>query len=201
MDKQTLLTNIARSAYNIGFGGKKHFITYDIYRIAPRLISVLTTIVGVYQLSTWYEKINDLQAKDLVSITLIAFGIIGLVLDLLSDNKDKYEQAGRKLIDYYNELTAIYYAVKSQNDPIQNWQIYENRRKDIVTEASSFSISNQAILTHWFTHFGFFKTMQSDWVVKELGLTFKSKYPFVHIETFIFISLLGFIILLIVKQF
>ena len=35
MDKNTLLKMIAETGYNVGFGAKKHFATYDIVEKAP----------------------------------------------------------------------------------------------------------------------------------------------------------------------
>ncbi|MBU8803368.1 SLATT domain-containing protein [Bacillus spizizenii] len=186
MEKRTIKKSIAQTAYNIGFGGKKHFLTYDIYRVFPRLISILTTIIGVFQLSIWYESINNDKGKDFFSISIIAIGIIGLVLDLISDNKEKYNLAGRELLDYFNELRDMYNLIDNDvSDEIL--QSTEQRRKEIVIEAKHISISNQAILTHWLTNISFFKSMQSQWIVKELDLKFKDKYPFLHFETIIFI--------------
>ncbi|MGG0052304.1 SLATT domain-containing protein [Bacillus atrophaeus] len=186
MDKRTIKKSIAQTAYNIGFGGKKHFLTYDIYRVFPRLISILTTIIGVFQLSIWYESINNEKGKDFFSISIIAIGIIGLVLDLISDNKEKYNLAGRELLDYFNELRDMYNLIDSEVTE-EILQSTEQRRKEIVIEAKNISISNQAILTHWLTNISFFKSMQSHWIVKELDLKFKDKYPLLHFETLIFV--------------
>ncbi|HDR7388332.1 TPA: SLATT domain-containing protein [Bacillus toyonensis] len=187
MDKETLLHNIARTAYNIGFGGKKHFVTYDIYRVFPRLISILVTIIGVYQLSIWYKSVDNEGVKDFISISLIAVGIIGLVLDLLGDNKQEYNIVGKKMLRYFNELSDMYFEIKNQQGPINNWESYERRRREIIDDVDQRSLSNQAIFTHWWTHIAFFKTMQSNWVIKELKLGFKDKYPIFHIETLFFV--------------
>ncbi|WP_242285179.1 SLATT domain-containing protein [Bacillus cereus group sp. BfR-BA-01394] len=183
MDKETLLHNIARTAYNIGFGGKKHFVTYDMYRVFPRLISIITTIIGVYQLSIWYKSVDNEGVKDFISISLIAVGIIGLVLDLLGDNKQEYNIVGKKMLRYFNELGDMYNDIKNQQGPVNNLEIYEQRRREISEDVDQCSLSDQAIFTHWWTHIAFFNTMQSNWVVKELKLGFKDRYPIFHIET------------------
>ncbi|PFF51384.1 SLATT domain-containing protein [Bacillus cereus] len=197
MDKETLLHNIARTAYNIGFGGKKHFVTYDIYRVFPRLISILVTIIGVYQLSIWYKSVDNEGVKDFISISLIAVGIIGLVLDLLGDNKQEYNIVGKKMLRYFNELSDMYFEIKNQQGPINNWESYEQRRREIIDDVDQCSLSNQAIFTHWWTHIAFFKTMQSNWVIKELKLGFKDRYPIFHIETVIFLIIIVLLIVFI----
>jgi hypothetical protein len=195
MKKKALMKNLARTAYNVGFGAKKHFLTYDIYRILPRFISLATTLIGVYQLSIWYENIKDETGKDLLSVSLIVVGIIGLVLDLLSSSKEQYNHVGKQMIKYYNELSDMYAIVETKNESDSSLEDIEVRRKQIQQEVDNCSLSNQAIFTHWFTHFGFFKTMQSDWVVKELNLGKFEKYPFFHFETLIGISILIAIII------
>ena len=50
MNKSDLLKSIAEKGYDIGFGAKKHFATYDIIEKTPGLISFISTAVGVYAL-------------------------------------------------------------------------------------------------------------------------------------------------------
>lgn len=189
MNKQSLLHNIAQSAYDIGFGGKKHFITYDVHRILPRFISVATLVIGILQLSSFYKSTNAIS-QEWISIILIVIGVISLVLDLLGDRKEEYEIAGKKLIGYFNELRRMYFEIDSLNDSA-DFSIYEIRLNDICQNVNNISISKQAIATHIITHIGFFNVMQSNWVVTELKLTWRDKFPIYHWEsilTFIIIS-------------
>ena len=39
--KKELLQQIARTAYNVGFGAKKHFATYDMVEKLPGIIEFL----------------------------------------------------------------------------------------------------------------------------------------------------------------
>lgn len=48
MNKEDLLKHIAQTGYNIGYGAKKHFATYDIASKAPGTISFLTFGIGLY---------------------------------------------------------------------------------------------------------------------------------------------------------
>lgn len=185
LNKTNLLKNIAQCGYDIGFGGKKHFITYDLLRITPRLISVLTMILGVFQLLSWYKVNVNSGSQDAIAAALIAIGLIALVVDLMSDNKEEYNVVGKQLIMYFNELRRMHLTVISK-DESDDFTVQITRLEEIVDEASKISISKQAICTHWLTHFGFFYVMQSKWVVDELKLNWRDKYPLFHLETMAF---------------
>jgi SMODS and SLOG-associating 2TM effector domain 6 len=183
MEKDALLKSIAETGYNVGFGGKKHFITYDFYRVFPRLISCVTIFVGIIQLTNIYKENVQTNLGDLLSALLIIVGVIGLVLDFHGDNKDLYEVAGKQLISLFNELRGMYHEVKNTEENI-DLEAFKLRLKEIQKEFDDVSISKQAICTHIITHFGFFQVMQSKWVVEELKLTTKDKFPFFHWESF-----------------
>lgn len=186
--KQSILYNIAQAAYDIGFGGKKHFITYDIHRVLPRFISVATLIVGIIQLSSFYQDTSNL-VQEWLSISLIIIGVISLVLDLLGDRKEEYELTGKRLIGYFNELRRMYFEVKNLGDSA-DFSSYTNRLNEICQDASNISISRQAIGIHLITHFGFFNVMQTNWVVSELKLTWRDKFPLYHWEMILLLSLI-----------
>ncbi|MFJ8072260.1 SLATT domain-containing protein [Peribacillus sp. NPDC096447] len=194
MEKNTLLKNIAETGYNVGFGGKKHFMTYDLYRIFPRLISCVTIFIGIMQLTNIYKENVQANIGDLLSASLIIVGIIGLVLDFHGDNKDSYEVAGKKLLSLFNELRGMYHEVKNTEEKIDLVR-FNLRLKEIQKESDELSLSKQAIGTHIITHFGFFQVMQSKWVTAELKLTTKDKFPFLHWESF-FLYLIGILIII-----
>lgn len=194
MEKYSLLKNIAETGYNIGFGGKKHFMTYDLYRIFPRLISCITIFVGIIQLTNFYKESIQTNISDLMSALLIIIGIIGLVIDFLSEKKDSYEVAGKQLLSLFNELRGMYHEVKNSGEDI-DLKDYYWRLKEIQKEFDEVSISKQAICTHIITHFGFFQVMQSKWIVEELNLTTKDKFPFLHWES-IALYILGILLAL-----
>ncbi|TGM23610.1 SLATT domain-containing protein [Leptospira selangorensis] len=78
MNKKDLLKNIAESAYNIGFGAKVHFSTFDIVDKIPGFIGFLSLSIGILALF-----IPIFSAK-LLSGSLIILGIISLLIDRYS---------------------------------------------------------------------------------------------------------------------
>lgn len=50
MNNDDLLRHIAETAYNVGYGAKMHFSTYDIVDKTPGLISFFSMAFGVFSL-------------------------------------------------------------------------------------------------------------------------------------------------------
>ena len=67
-----MLKLIARHGYNVGFGAKKNFATYDLICKASGWISFISLAVGVFALF-----IPEL-ATNVISAILIIFGVISI---------------------------------------------------------------------------------------------------------------------------
>src|ERR1035437_3257855 len=106
MTKQDLLKRIADTAYNVGFGAKKHFATYDITAKVPGFIGFVSTAVGVFGL------VFDLLSTKTLSAAFIVLGIMGISITLYDHKKEKYAEAGTKLTQIFNRLKALYFNVK-----------------------------------------------------------------------------------------
>ena len=83
MDKAYLLKRIADTGYNVGFGAKKHFATYDIVEKAPGWIGFISLAIGVFALF-----IDSLATKH-ISAVLIVAGISGLLVNAYAESKQK----------------------------------------------------------------------------------------------------------------
>ena len=59
MDRAGLLKAIANTGYNVGFGAKKHFATFDLVEKVPGWIGFISSAVGIFAL-VW----EPLSAKD-----------------------------------------------------------------------------------------------------------------------------------------
>ncbi|WP_232223960.1 hypothetical protein [Anoxybacteroides tepidamans] len=49
MDKDHLLRSLAENGYNVSFGAKKHFATYDIVEKIPGFLALISLLIGVWQ--------------------------------------------------------------------------------------------------------------------------------------------------------
>jgi hypothetical protein len=164
MNKQDLLRNIAETAYNIGFGAKKHFATYDIVSKSPGVIGFLSLAVGVFAL-----VIDTLSAKHISSV-LIVLGIAGLYISFYDGEKDEYEKKGILLTQLFNELKALYFTVKSST--LDNFEEDISKLSDIESRYYSSCISKQIIMSDWYAHYKFFWQHQISWVDEQKKFTF-----------------------------
>ena len=169
MNKEDCLKQIAETAYNIGFGAKKHFATFDIVAKVPGLIGFFSMVIGIYALI--FESLN---AK-FISATLVVFGVMGIYISLYDSKKDSYVQNGNLLIDLFNELKTLYRKVKSSTNPtneqLEQLSLIEQRYTKI-------SNSHQILFSNWYAHYKFFWEHQIDWIDEQLNFQlFRDKIP------------------------
>jgi hypothetical protein len=170
MKKELLLSRIADTAYNVGYGAKKHFATYDIVEKAPGWIGFISMGVGVFALFV------DLLATKQVSAILIIFGISGLLINSYNETKQKYEQKGILLTGIFNELKELYLLVKSSD---KSEFVEENDKlSEIESRFCSNCISKQILFSDWYAHYKFFWQHQIDWVDEQKHFRFwRDKVP------------------------
>jgi len=184
MDKSSLLKSIANTSYNVGFGAKKHFASFDIIEKVPSLIGFLIMAIGILQIAYPNFPYN----KE-VSIFLIVIGIATLYLMYYSSRENEYDKNGKKLTIIYNELRDLYYSVK--NSDSNNFSEEYNNLKSLEKSFHEMSLSNQVFFSDWFAHYKFFYQMQIDWINEQKKFSlFKDKIP----KSFLFFCVLIIII-------
>lgn len=186
MLKEDLLKQIAQNAYNIGFGVKKHFATYDMIEKLPGLLSFLSIAIGIFAL--FVDAIN----VKYVSATLIVFGIIGIYISKYDDKKDEYSTIGAKYLNSFDELKTLYLLVKASNS--NNFSNEISKLNEIKQDFNSNAISKQMILSDWYAHYKFFWQSSTDikWIEEELNLTFwKNKIPLSFMISIVFLLIVS----------
>jgi len=194
MTKDTLLKSIAETGYNVGFGAKRHFVTYDTYRIVPKLFSIITLIIGVFQLTNIYKTNVSGNLAEWCSFLLIGVGLIALVVDLRSKSLEDYNMVGKELQGLYNRLRLLYNQVKG-NQEDRDFSAEIEVLNNIELRFRDISISEQATATHILTNLRFFTETQIDWLDEQLHFSIRDKFPFFHLESFVlYLLLLGLLI-------
>lgn len=188
MTKEDLLKQIAESAYNIGFGAKKSFATFDIVDKIPGILNFCALAIGILAL-----VIDELNIK-IVSASLIILGVIGIYISKYDDKKDEYATSGSEITEMFNELKSLYHSVKAKSD---NTNFYEDisKMKEIENKFYSITIPKQILFSDWYAHYKFFWQWATHikWLETELKLTFwGNKIPLSFI-VFIGVVLLIFI--------
>ncbi|MDX9744883.1 MAG: SLATT domain-containing protein [Arcobacteraceae bacterium] len=188
MTKNDLLKQIAESAYNVGFGAKKSFATFDIVEKIPGILNFCALSIGILALF-----IDELNIKT-VSASLIIFGVIGIYISKYDDQKDEYAKSGSKITELFNELKSLYHSVKAKPDNT-NFDEDISKLKEIENKFYSISISKQILFSDWYAHYKFFWQWATHikWLETELKLNlWENKMPLSFI-VFIGVVLLIFI--------
>jgi hypothetical protein len=172
MNKQSLLKVIAATGYNVGFGAKKHFATFDMVEKLPGWIGLFSLMASVFSLF-----IRELENK-YFSATFTVIGIAAITFNSYNETKEKYVKTGVELTSLFHELRALYETVKSQPDAADmSRYIVEHSR--IQSEALQYGMSKHIFLSDWYAHIKFFGQMQIEWMDEQLKFRFiKDKLPF-----------------------
>lgn len=187
MDKNDLLKQIADAGYNIGYGAKKHFATYDIVEKVPNLINFLLLTIGVLAL------IIDALSTKLISAIMIIFGISGLYISFYSDKQDDYNKTGKYLTTLFDELKTLYYNVKTSDYVLQGDE--QGTLQGIQSRAHKRAISKQILFSDWYAHYKFFWQHQIEWIEEQKHFSFwrdKMPLPLILILFFAVMSAVGY---------
>lgn len=170
MDKESLLKQIAEAGYNVGFGAKKHFATYDIIEKAPGLIGFVSMGVGVFALFI------DMLASKHMSAIMIILGIAALYISSYNESKNTYDLAGKELTRIFNDLHTLYDTVKSATKG--DWSVELGELKKCQSASFAACISKQILISNWYAHYKFFWEMQIGWVDEQKQFRFfRDKVP------------------------
>lgn len=193
MTKELLLKRIAESAYNVGFGAKKHFATYDIASKAPGIIEFLSLAIGVLTLCF------DIASAKAVSTCLIIFGIVSIYIAKYNESQVEYDKTASELTQIFNDMKNLYYEVKSKEYAETLDTDISYRLKELEDKFYNISKPKQIIFSDWFAHYKFFWQWRThiEWLVEELSLTKKDKIPLslIMVCAFILIGLFAFVFL------
>ena len=171
MTKEMILKSLATNGYNVGFGAKKNFASYDLVIKLPSWIGFITLALGIIQLG--YPVIGNCKW---LSTILILVSVAALYINVFNSTADKFEEEGIRLTKLFNRLRNLYLKVKSSDKNDSTDEV--NEMNGIMEEYYSNVISKQVFMSQWFAHFKFFYEMQIDWVDEQLKFGFfKDKIP------------------------
>lgn len=183
MKKEDLLKQIADAAYNVGFGAKKHFATYDMIEKTPGLIAFSSMAVGIFGL------VIDMLSTKFLSATFLVLGIVGFYIERYNADKVEYAEKGTILTKLFNELKILYFKVKSSN--VDDFSSDEEELNNILDRYYENCLHKQILFSDWYAHYKFFWQHQIDWVDEQKSFRFwRDKVPLSFILVFL-VLLLG----------
>ncbi len=171
MKRNDLLKCIAETGYNVGFGAKKHFATYDLVEKSPGWISFISIAFGIYSLA--FKELST----SFLSASFTVLGVVGLYVSMYDVKKIDYEKAGIELTKIYNELRTLYYSVqnKSDNDDLS---LLIREYRQLESQYYLVSLSKQILFSDWYAHYKFFWQHQIEWVNEQKKFKFfRDKVP------------------------
>jgi len=183
MHNEEILKSIAEIGYNVGFGAKKHFATYDIVEKAPSRINLFLISFGIYAL------VLDYLSAKFLSASVLILGLIGVYISFYQEKKDEYRESGEKLTEIFYKLRDLYCAVKSHDG--QDCSQYMGQLEEIRSEYLDCCISKQIMFSDWYAHYKFFWQDQIEWIDEQKHFTFwRDKIP-LTLTLFVLVILLG----------
>ncbi|MBM68152.1 MAG: hypothetical protein CME43_01570 [Haliea sp.] len=171
MNKSDLLKAIAERGYDVGFGAKKHFATYDIIEKIPGWIGFTSIAFGIFSLAY-----TDL-ATQFTSATFVVLGVVSLYVGFYAHDKHRYNEAGASLTKLYYELKMLYLTLKGAEGQ-EEISKCERQLLDIESRFFSDCISKQILFSNWYAHYKFYWELQIGWLEEELRFKFfRDKVP------------------------
>ena len=171
MNRSDFLKCIAETGYNVGFGAKKHFATYDLVEKSPGWISFISIAFGIYSLA--FKELST----SFLSASFTVLGVVGLYVSMYDAKKSDYEKAGVELTKIYNQLRALYYSVQSKSDSDDLTNLISEYQQ-LESQYYSVGLSKQILLSDWYAHYKFFWQHQIEWVDEQKNFSFfRDKVP------------------------
>ena len=171
MKRDDLLKYIADTGYNVGFGAKKHFATYDLVEKSPGWISFISIAFGIYSLA--FKELST----SFLSASFTVLGVVGLYVSMYDAKKSDYEKAGVELTKIYNQLRALYYSVQSKSDSDDLTNLISEYQQ-LESQYYSVGLSKQILFSDWYAHYKFFWQHQIEWVDEQKNFSFfRDKVP------------------------
>lgn len=171
MNKNDLLRTIAEKAYDVGFGAKRNFATYDIITKYPEYVSIFSFVLGILGL-VW-----SCFTTIYMSVFLLIISFFSFVVSKFDDNPSKYNDEGVRETALFNQLKTLYMEVKGIGEN-EDTTGYCNQFESIEHDFYETTISNQIWFSNWYAHYKFFCEMNIDWVDEQLHFKWwKDKVP------------------------
>ena len=171
MNRSDFLKCIAETGYNVGFGAKKHFATYDLVEKSPGWISFISIAFGIYSLA--FKELST----SFLSASFTVLGVVGLYVSMYDAKKSDYEKAGVELTKIYNQLRALYYSVQSKSDSDDLTNLISEYQQ-LESQYYSIGLSKQILFSDWYAHYKFFWQHQIEWVDEQKKFNFfRDKVP------------------------
>ena len=153
---------LAELGYNMGYGAKRQFASYDLVEKFPFYFTVFTFAVGIFTLA--YPEVGT---PKWLSIGILVFSYIMTSVNSYSKSKEGFIESGKRIQECYGRIRNLYIEVDSKEA-----SVVFREMEEIEAEYHKVSLHKQVFGSDIYAHFKLFGESQSKWFVKELKLKF-----------------------------
>src|SRR5690625_603332 len=192
LDKDSLLKSIAIKGYDVGFGAKKHFATFDLVCKVPNVIALGTIIKSIIH----FGFDNPIFINMVLSLFLIFIVIIAIFINQYGNRKNEYIEIGVKINKIYQELRNLYFKVQG-TDSVNKEKIEELEQvyNGLIHQFHDIGITQQIIFSDWYAHYKFFVQLEIEWIEEQKVFTFKDKVP-MSFRLTMYISIIAILVII-----
>src|SRR5690625_3233108 len=192
LDKDSLLKSIAIKGYDVGFGAKKHFATFDLVCKVPNVIALGTLITGIIQLGFALPIFTN----KVLSLFLIFVGIIAIFINQYGNRKNEFLVLGVKINKLYQELRNLYFKLQG-TDSVNKEKIEELEQvyNGLIHQFHDIGITQQIIFSDWYAHYKLFVQLEIEWIEEQKVFTFKDKVP-MSFRLTMYISIIAILVII-----
>lgn len=191
MTKSDFLKLIAQKAYDVLYGAKLNFSTYEIVVKVPGFLNVISLSVGIFSL------VIDYFSNKILSAIVLILAIISLYISKYEEEINSYQETGEKLTIIQNNLKKLYSEVKSKadNERFKDSEEMKEYNK-LDSEFLLIKQKKQIVFSGWRAHVMIFGQHQIDWIDEQLKFKlWKDKIP-ATFKLFMWISIVVIIVII-----
>lgn len=171
MTQPEFLKELALKGYDIGFGAKKNFSSFDLIIKLPTWVGIISLLIGLVQLGY-----PNFPFEKPIAILLIIASTSLIYMEFYKSDISKYEDEGKRLTKLFNDIRQLYFTAKS--DSQFEYSTYQTRYELLMDNFYSNTISKQVFLSQWYAHLKFFGETQIGWMDEQIHFKFwKDKVP------------------------
>lgn len=158
MLKNDLLNHIASAGYNVGFGAKKTFATFDIVSKLPGWIGIISLAVSVLGL-----YMDEMSSRIFLQYIILSIG--SLYINFYDGDKSKYEEAGKGKLTSSERLNDCI-TIRNQSQPDSAKYIQE--LEVLMQDFDNSTITKQICGSNWYAHYKFYSELEKRWIEEQL---------------------------------
>ncbi len=162
MTEDAIKQRLAEVGYNMGYGAKRQFASYDIVEKLPFYFTVATFGIGAYALAY-----DESPLPKWVSLLILVLSFVMSFTNCYMESKSSFIDSGKKIQLLYSQVRNLHLLVDSGNTA----NILE-KIGEVEKEFNEISFHKQVFGSDIYAHYKLFGESQSKWFVDELGLTF-----------------------------